>query len=58
MVLHAAGDVVVAVRPVDSSEHIVKRVVAVGGEQVVVYPDKDCPDIRTVKVGVVCFEHD
>jgi hypothetical protein len=31
------GDVVICVRPVDASEHIVKRVVATAGEEVVVW---------------------
>ncbi|KAJ9529668.1 hypothetical protein QJQ45_014404, partial [Haematococcus lacustris] len=45
-----AGDVVICVRPVDPSEHIIKRVVAVAGDEVVLYPDKDHAHIRRVKV--------
>ncbi|GFH26781.1 mitochondrial inner membrane signal peptidase, partial [Haematococcus lacustris] len=47
-----AGDVVICVRPVDPSEHIIKRVVAVAGDEVVLYPDKDHAHIRRVKVPV------
>ncbi|KAJ9529817.1 hypothetical protein QJQ45_022213 [Haematococcus lacustris] len=48
-----AGDVVICVRPVDPSEHIIKRVVAVAGDEVVLYPDKDHAHIRRVKASVV-----
>lgn len=48
------GDVIICVRPVDPSEHIIKRVVATAGDEVVVYPNKDDPSIRTVKVSCAC----
>mmetsp|Transcript_23493 Transcript_23493/g.64778 ORF Transcript_23493/g.64778 Transcript_23493/m.64778 type:complete len:163 (+) Transcript_23493:133-621(+) len=44
------GDVVICIRPVDPSEHIVKRVSAVAGEEVLIFPTKDNPDLQKVKV--------
>lgn len=44
------GDVVICVRPVDPGEHIIKRVVALAGEEVLVYPTQDNPNIQRVKV--------
>eukprot|EP00197_Chlamydomonas_leiostraca_P005315 CAMPEP_0202858956 /NCGR_PEP_ID=MMETSP1391-20130828/1279_1 /ASSEMBLY_ACC=CAM_ASM_000867 /TAXON_ID=1034604 /ORGANISM="Chlamydomonas leiostraca, Strain SAG 11-49" /LENGTH=126 /DNA_ID=CAMNT_0049537943 /DNA_START=181 /DNA_END=561 /DNA_ORIENTATION=+ len=44
------GDVVICVRPVDPGEHIIKRVVALGGEEVLVYPTADNPAIQRVMV--------
>lgn len=49
--LIAAGDVVICVRPVDPGEHIIKRVAALGGEEVLVYPSAEDPNIRRVQVG-------
>ncbi len=45
------GDVVICVRPVDPSEHVIKRVVAVAGEEVLLYPSKDSAEIRKVKAS-------
>ncbi len=45
-----AGDVVICVRPVQPSEHIIKRVVAVAGDEVLLYPNKEHADLRKVQV--------
>eukprot|EP00195_Chlamydomonas_chlamydogama_P015273 CAMPEP_0202893102 /NCGR_PEP_ID=MMETSP1392-20130828/2743_1 /ASSEMBLY_ACC=CAM_ASM_000868 /TAXON_ID=225041 /ORGANISM="Chlamydomonas chlamydogama, Strain SAG 11-48b" /LENGTH=117 /DNA_ID=CAMNT_0049577305 /DNA_START=191 /DNA_END=541 /DNA_ORIENTATION=- len=44
------GDVVICTRPVNPAENIIKRVTAVAGEEVVVYPDRDHAEIRKVEV--------
>lgn len=46
----AHGDVVICTRPVAPAESVIKRVVALEGEEVILYPDRDNPGIRRVKV--------
>ncbi|KAG2447030.1 hypothetical protein HYH02_008182 [Chlamydomonas schloesseri] len=44
------GDVVICTRPVDPAESIIKRVVAMEGEEVVLYPDREHHEVRRIKV--------
>ncbi|GFR45042.1 hypothetical protein Agub_g6412 [Astrephomene gubernaculifera] len=44
------GDVVICTRPVDPAESIIKRVVALEGEEVVLYPDRESSEVRRIKV--------
>ncbi|GIL60043.1 hypothetical protein Vafri_14665 [Volvox africanus] len=54
------GDVVICTRPVDPAESIIKRVVAVEGEEVVLYPDRESSEVRrlTVPPGHVWIQGD
>ncbi|EFJ51243.1 hypothetical protein VOLCADRAFT_87856 [Volvox carteri f. nagariensis] len=44
------GDIVICARPVDPAESIIKRVVALEGDEVVLYPDRESSEVRRVKV--------
>ncbi|KXZ50500.1 hypothetical protein GPECTOR_16g675 [Gonium pectorale] len=44
------GDVVICTRPVDPAEAIIKRVTAVQGEEVLLYPDREHAGVRREKV--------
>ncbi len=44
------GDVVICIRPVEPKENVIKRITAVENEHVVLYPDRDHPDVRRVQV--------
>ncbi|KAG2488345.1 hypothetical protein HYH03_013035 [Edaphochlamys debaryana] len=44
------GDVVICTRPVDPAESIIKRVVALEGSEVTLYPDRDSSEVRRQKV--------